>query len=123
MGAVALLQMLPLPAKHAESVLQVCKEVVDPVLHNADPLRIARLNAKLESMRSSNPSAMAMVDMALYDLLGKAAGLPVYLLLGGYRTRMKTSITIGILPLSETVNKARTYVASGFKALKLKGGE
>ena len=105
-----------------ESVIKVGKEVVEPVLHGANPLRLARLTENLKSILSRNPSAMAMADMALYDILGKAAGLPVYMLLGGYRTRIMTSITIGIMPVADTVAKALEYAGKGFRSLKLKGG-
>lgn len=105
-----------------ETVMQIFKDVIVPVLKNANPLRLAFLTEKLKSILSGNPSAMAMVDMALYDILGKVAGLPVYMMLGGFRTRMKTSITIGILPLTETVAKAKEYVSKGFASLKIKGG-
>ena len=106
----------------AESVQQFVNEIVEPVLYNADPLRIAKLTEALRTTGVKNPSAMAMVDMALYDILGKAASLPIYLMLGGYRTRIKTSVTIGILPMEATLAKAKTYVHQGFSALKLKGG-
>ena len=68
------------------------------------------------------PSAMAAVDMALLDILGKKARLPLWKILGGFRDRIKTSVTIGILPLKETIEKSQQYVSEGFKSLKLKGG-
>jgi L-alanine-DL-glutamate epimerase-like enolase superfamily enzyme len=89
-----------------KTVLQICRDVIEPALQRADPLRLAMLAEKLKPILSDNPSAMAMVDMALHDLLGKIAGLPIYLLLGGFRTRIKTSVTIGILSSAETVVKA-----------------
>jgi len=106
----------------AETVLQICRDVMEPALKRTDPLRLVWLTEKLKRILHSNPSAVAMVDMALHDILGKVAGLPVYTLLGGFRTRMKTSITIGILPLAETVAKAKEFVAKSFKSLKIKGG-
>jgi L-alanine-DL-glutamate epimerase-like enolase superfamily enzyme len=105
-----------------ESVICACKDIIEPMLLKANPLRVARITEKLTPILAKNPSAVAMVDMALHDILGKVAGLPVYIILGGYRTRIKTSITIGIMPVRETIGDAIRYVDNGFKALKLKGG-
>ncbi|PQP35275.1 dipeptide epimerase [Desulfobacteraceae bacterium SEEP-SAG9] len=105
-----------------ESVLKACREVIDPVLKGADPLRIAFLLERLKPKLDKQPSAVAMVDMALHDVLGKRSDLPLYKILGGFRDRIKTSVTIGILPLPESVEKAKGFVDKGFKALKVKGG-
>jgi L-alanine-DL-glutamate epimerase-like enolase superfamily enzyme len=61
--------------------------------------------------------------MALHDILGKVCGLPVYKLLGGFRTRIKTCVTIGINPLDETIARAREWIRKGFRSLKIKGGQ
>lgn len=105
-----------------ETVIKICDDVIKPVLNRSDPLRLALITEKLASILPANPSAVAMVDMALHDILGKVCGLPIYKLLGGFRTHMKTSVTIGILPLAETVAKAKEWVCRGFRSLKIKGG-
>jgi L-alanine-DL-glutamate epimerase-like enolase superfamily enzyme len=107
----------------SETVLKTVEDVIQPALKGADPLRIALQLEKLRPYLKSHPSAIAMIDMALYDILGKAAHIHLYKLLGGFRNRIKTSITIGILPLYETVAKAKVFVEQGFSALKLKGGK
>ncbi|MBD3381440.1 MAG: dipeptide epimerase [candidate division Zixibacteria bacterium] len=106
-----------------ETVQQDFKSTIEPVLKGSDPLRIAAINEKLTEKLSKRPAAMALVDMALYDILGKVSGLPVYLLLGGYRDSIKTSITIGIADLNETVKRAIELIGEGFRAIKIKGGK
>jgi L-alanine-DL-glutamate epimerase-like enolase superfamily enzyme len=81
------------------------------------------ITEKLAPILSENPSAVAMVDMALHDILGKVCGLPIYKLLGGFRTRIKTSVTVGILPLIETIVRAEEWIEKGFRSLKIKGGQ
>jgi L-alanine-DL-glutamate epimerase-like enolase superfamily enzyme len=105
-----------------ETVIKICNDVIKPVLRRSDPLRLALATEKLASILPANPSAVAMVDMALHDILGKTCGLPIYKLLGGFRTHMKTSVTIGILPLAETVARSKEWVCKGFRSLKIKGG-
>jgi len=114
---------LKVTGETTSSVLKFCSEHADPILKGESPLRIGRIMELLNPFYYSDPSAMAMVDMALYDILGKIACLPLYHLLGGYRDCIKTSITIGIMPVDETVEKACSCVKKGFSILKIKGGK
>ena len=105
-----------------EKTLALLQEVVGPELSGSDPLRPARLLERLRKPLAGQPSTLAAVDMALHDLLGKVSGLPLFRLLGGYRDRIRTSMTLGILGEPETVEQARHFWGQGFRALKLKGG-
>jgi L-alanine-DL-glutamate epimerase-like enolase superfamily enzyme len=106
----------------AGSVLQALNDVVEPSIKGSDPLRPAMLLERLKPPLKGQSSVLAALDMALFDILGKASNLPLWRLLGGFRDRMKTSVTIGILPSKETVERARDWVSRGFKCLKIKGG-
>jgi L-rhamnonate dehydratase len=68
--------------------------------------------------------AISAVDIALWDLLGKAAKQPVYRLLGG-RTKPKIPVYASRLyatEFNELTDEARRYKQEGFKAMKLRFG-
>ncbi|CAN5620546.1 mandelate racemase/muconate lactonizing enzyme family protein [soil metagenome] len=70
-------------------------------------------------------SVLSGVEMALWDIAGKAAGKPVHALLGGAahaRLPAYASGGTGAWPLERTVEQARHYVDAGFRALKLGTG-
>lgn len=70
------------------------RNVVKPMLIGKDPYDRERLWQELREaqrlhLSSLTDRVLAVVDMALWDLAGRALGLPVYKLLGGYRDKVK----------------------------------
>lgn len=73
--------------------------------------------------REVDPPAMAALDMALWDLLGKQAGLPLYRIFGFPKPTVPTSVTIGINPADVTRERVPIILeTSGAKCLKIKLG-
>ena len=72
--------------------------------------------------QSSVIAAMAVVDAALWDVMAKAAGLPLYKLLGAYRHTVPVYVTGGYYRegkgIPELVQEIRGYVDQGFNAVK-----
>ncbi|MEF8873543.1 MAG: dipeptide epimerase [Candidatus Thermoplasmatota archaeon] len=69
-----------------------------------------------------DPSALAGVDIALYDLVGKLRGKSVYEIFQGVEDGILTDRTIGLMTESETREHAREFMNRGFKAIKIKIG-
>ncbi|MFN7993676.1 MAG: mandelate racemase/muconate lactonizing enzyme family protein [Bryobacteraceae bacterium] len=71
-------------------------------------------------------SAMAPIDAAIYDIMAKSVGLPVYKFLGGYRDTVPVYVTGGYYRegkgIPELIAEVRGYVDQGFNAVKLKVG-
>lgn len=71
-------------------------------------------------------SAISGIDIALWDLLGKELGAPVYKLLGGSPKRIKGYITGGYYRegkgVKELIEEVRGYIRQGFRTVKIKVG-
>jgi L-alanine-DL-glutamate epimerase-like enolase superfamily enzyme len=100
-------------------VARVCRACAARA-QDLNPLNIEYALAELAKVAQDMPLALCAFDVAFHDLLGLAAQLPLYRLLGGYRARIQTSITIPRAPTSETVELARDYARRGFRILKIK---
>lgn len=107
----------------------LCHDVnarLGPALAGEDPRAIVHIHERLEQLcqfgRHTNP-VRAAIDMALYDIAGKAAGVPVYQLLGGKaRDRIELSASIHMAPYDEMLAQTARMVDAGFRTVKVKVG-
>jgi D-galactarolactone cycloisomerase len=70
--------------------------------------------------------AMSGIDMALWDIKGKALGLPLYKLLGGSRRPIPAyagGVSLGYQPPEKLIEEARKSLQQGYKAIKLRVGD
>ncbi|MGH9522353.1 MAG: mandelate racemase/muconate lactonizing enzyme family protein [Terriglobales bacterium] len=97
--------------------------IIGPSLIGEDPTRIEDLNLNIERGVARNPFTKAALEMALWDILGKSLGQPVYRLLGGAvrnDVSIKWSITGQEPPRAAEI--ASWAVQQGFAAMKVKVG-
>lgn len=94
-----------------------------PVMFGKDPMQIEARQLDLERAVPWNPRAKSAVNMALYDLVGRALNTPVYNLLGGLvRDRVPLSWSVPIMEHDAAVADAEDAVGRGIRILKMKTG-
>lgn len=99
------------------------QDYLGPLLIGEDALAIEALHARVRRALPHNPTALAAVDVALYDLVGKLFGRPVGDLIGGrIHKQIPTADGIGIDSPERAADQARQLMAQGAAALKLKVG-
>ncbi len=113
------------------SIIRATIEHLTPLLIGQDPLNVERIwhalwVPKLIGRRGMTTRAISAIDIALWDLRAKAANMPLYKLLGGYRDRVPTYIAGGYYEegkgLRELAREMEENVAMGANAIKMKVG-
>ena len=105
----------------SESVAATIERYVAPWLVGRDASEIEPLARELARRVQGNPFARAAVEMALWDLNGKALGVPVHRLLGGrVRDRVPLSWSLAVADHDAEVEEARAKVALGHRIFKIK---
>ena len=106
-----------------KTVKVVIEDHLIEAIKGLDPRDIAIIHDTMDKVVKGNPYAKAPVDMACYDIAGKALGVPVYQLLGGaFRDRIEVAHSLGIMPVEKCVEEATIAVEEGAKTLKCKTG-
>ncbi len=108
--------------------IQACVALYDKALRGQDPRNFAHMHHLMEAQigggMPGGRGARSGVDMALYDLVGKALGVPVHALLGGaYRTEFEMLTNLYHKTPEEMAAASEHYVKEGFKGLKIKVGD
>jgi D-galactarolactone cycloisomerase len=88
--------------------------------------KVYRMQLSSHGMGAAATMALSGVDLALWDIRGKAAGWPLYRLLGGAQRPIKAyagGISLGWQDPKSLAEEALSYVDVGYKALKLRVGD
>jgi L-alanine-DL-glutamate epimerase-like enolase superfamily enzyme len=120
-GEVCPLGPFYLPA-YAEGVRAGLRELA-PHLLGWDPREIEKLNHRMDAALKGHPYVKSGIDIACWDILGKAAGLPVCTLLGGrYGDSVRLYRAISQESPEEMAAKVAGYRAAGYTRFQLKVG-
>jgi muconate cycloisomerase len=94
-----------------------------PAIEGMSALEPHALHAAMDRAVKGNPYAKAALDIACYDLAGKALGVPVSTLLGGaIRDRIEVCHSLGIMEDEVALDEAEVAVSEGVKTIKVKTG-
>lgn len=114
-------ELFPRSGETLGSAIYAIDEVLKPVLLGRDPRELGQIMQRVNHVLTRNHRVKSGVETALYDLLAKSAGCPLYVLLGG---RIRNEITVirmtSVADPEAMAAEAKSMVSEGIKALKLK---
>ena len=101
----------------------IIQGIIKPLLLGQDPRQIVKLRRAIDGAVRFNPFTKAAIEMALWDIAGKAAGVPVHQLLGGkVRDELPIKMVIGSFDVAKSVELAKRFLDWGVDCLKVKVG-
>jgi len=123
-GIVGIGEACPFPpiTGETQATNAAAARTIRDMLVGRDPLAVDGLIREIGPIVHANPSAVAAYDMALYDILGQVAGLPLFRLLGGDKSQFETDITTGLDTPEAMAAETKGYADAGYKTLKAKVG-
>jgi muconate cycloisomerase len=107
-----------------ELTVAVIHSVLRPALLGHDPFAIEQAHRTMDRAIKGYPYAKTALDEALFDIKGKALGIPVYELLGGLvRQEIPIAHSLGWMEYEDAAAEAVAAVAEGVKTIKVKVGQ
>lgn len=105
------------------TVLSLIREYLAPALIGRDPRDITAIRRTMDFLVKLNPFTKSALEMAMWDLAGKAAGLPVYQLLGGkVKDRIRIKLVVWARDIEGSRRMAEEHLALGVTCVKIKTG-
>jgi len=113
----------PFSEETPATVMVVTRDHLAPQLMGQNPTHIAAIESNLDVMVHGNLLARGAVNMALFDIVGKANGIPAHMLLGGlYQSKLPLLAGIGSGTPEEDAASIRQQIEDGYKTVMIKMG-
>jgi len=104
-----------------ESIEGILRNYLAPVILGMDPFDIGLIHERMDKIVTNNLFAKAAVDIAIYDIIGKALNMPLYKFLGGaLRNKISVLWPLGSNTSEANTNEAIEKVKQGFKSFMIK---
>lgn len=102
-------------------------DYIKPIVIGKNPFEIKGIMEEFSPVYNphiNTKSFLTGVEMACWDIMGKALNKPAYELLGGkVRDKIEIAYALGILDIEQTKEKIHQIKEEGYKTLKTKGGK
>lgn len=106
-----------------EDVISTIRTYITPTVLGQDPFDLESIDRRFQTEIDGHQFSKAAIEMALWDIIGKSLGVPVYKLLGGkYRPSVPVVAILKSGEPPQMASEAETWVAAGFRQLKIKIG-
>ncbi len=102
----------------------IIDNVIAPHLIGADPFDVPRVDSLIDQATQCNWFAKSAVEMACWDIRGKAENVPVYRLLGGPKRPLaiRCRFSMGAYPPERARQRTKELTLAGFTTIKVKVG-
>jgi len=121
------------PGRSPGAIVSLIHQTLAPLLVGMAPTdvvgawqRVHRMQLSSHGLGAGAALALSGIDMALWDIRGKLAQMPLYALMGGTRRRVPAyagGIALGFQPPESLAEEAQQYIAQGYRAIKLRLGD
>jgi L-alanine-DL-glutamate epimerase-like enolase superfamily enzyme len=114
----------PLSPENQGVVAEMLKRWIAPNVIGMDPFDLEGIWEKMDFWAPMSPMAKASLDMALWDIMGRCLGVPVYKLLGGGSNpdKIPNVALIGIDTPAKVATEGKRLVKEGYTGIRLKIG-
>lgn len=104
-------------------VIQLCDEAHYNKYVGQDIRHFRKIIREIRTSYPKNPGVQSLWDIALHDAFCSFLGIPIVDFYGRQHKGLPTSVTIGIMDLTDTLHEAAEFHRMGFKVLKVKTGD
>ena len=111
----------PVVGETGDSVWAVAPYLAQALI-GTDPCDIEGRARQMKSMLANNTATRSAFEIALWDVLGKAANLPLFAVLGGRQRAVATDNTASMDTPEAMAERALSFKTRGFEAVKIKLG-
>ena len=105
------------------AIVEIIKRDIAPVILGLDPFQVEKAWDLMDKAAPGNGMAATPIDMAMFDIMGKALKTPVYNLLGGiHQEKVPIAGLVGMASTKEMATDCQRWVDMGAQAVRIKIG-